>query len=256
MWNTFLESVTIFKEYVGYNQNKFLFGIYLFFFLYLWMKEKDKKLRTLFVYLPTLLLICFFCPIFRKLYIRLVDDAGTYYRFLWLLQMSLVSAYGALKLCGRFRKTMLAVMCIAIAACGSLVYQSVYITKAQNYYHIPNEVVEVVDLIEPEEMYTTALIPAEMIHFIRQYSTKIQMPYGRDILGWNYHNDLYEEMENTEVIETSSLVEMTRDYGCEYIVLWKGRQIKEPLTDYGFTLYAQTANYLIYQDLSSSSLSD
>lgn len=250
MWDVFLESVTIFQNYVGYHQNKFLFGIYLFFLLYLWMKEKDKRFRALFVYVPTLLLICFFCPLFRKVFEILLNEEETYYRLLWLLQMSMVSAYGALKLCGKYRKIMLAVMCIAIVSCGSFVYSSINITRAQNLYHIPNEVVEAARLMESEEGRIRALVPAEMIHFIRQYTDKITLPYGREMLidRWNFQSDLYEAMELTEVIETPSFVELTRSNYCMYVVLRKDRQVSEPLTDYGFELFGQTDNYLIYLD--------
>ena len=40
MWGIFLESVVIFQNYVGFHQNKYLFGIYLFFLLYLLLTEK------------------------------------------------------------------------------------------------------------------------------------------------------------------------------------------------------------------------
>ncbi|MCM1262393.1 MAG: hypothetical protein NC313_06690 [Butyrivibrio sp.] len=252
MWDIFLESVNIFKNYVGYGQNKYLFGIYLFFLLYLWKAEKNKLFRTLFVYVPTVLLVCFFCPPFRMLFTLLLNEEETYYRLLWLLQMSLISAYGAMKLCGKYRKLMLAVMCVAIISCGSFVYNSVNITKAENLYHIPNEVVEAAELMDPGEGgRIMAVVPAEMIHFIRQYTDRIALPYGREMLiaRWNFQSDLYKVMEQSEVIETPSFVELTRDSYCLYVVLRKDRQLSEPLTDYGFELFAQTANYMIYKDL-------
>lgn len=250
MWGIFLESVVIFQNYVGYHQNKFLFGIFLFFLLYLWLTEKDKRLRAILVYVPTLILIAFFCPLFRKVFVRLFEDAETYYRLLWLVQMSMVSAYGALKLCGRHRKLMLAAMCIAIALCGSFVYNSEHITKAENMYHLPQEAVEVAQLIEPGEGRVMALVPADLIYYIRQYSSRINMPYGREMLiaRWDYYNDMYAAMEETEVIQTPSFIELTRNYGCNYVVLKKDRKVQEPLTDYGFILYEQTDNYMIYQD--------
>ncbi|MCM1143443.1 MAG: hypothetical protein NC318_05350 [Blautia sp.] len=253
MWGIFLESLVIFQNYVGYHENKYLFGIFLFFLFYLWMKEKDKLCRALFVYLPTFLLFCFFCPLFRKGFVRLLNDVETYYRLLWLVPMSIISAYGALKLCGDHkwgRRIGLVLMCFMIVVCGRLVYQSEHITKAENPYHLPGEAVEVAKLIDPEEGRVTALVPADLIYYIRQYSTRINMPYGREMLiaRWDYYNDMYEAMEQTEEIETESFVELTRKYGCNYVILKKDRQVQEPLTDYGFDLYAQTDTYLIYQD--------
>lgn len=253
MWGIFLESVVIFKNYVGYHQNKFLFGIYLFFLLYLWLTEKEKRVRAVFVYAPTLLLFCFFCPLFRKGFVGLLDDSETYYRLLWLLQMSIVSGYGMIKLCGKHRKIGLVVMCIAVVACGGFVYQSEHISKAQNWYHLPEEAVEVADLLDPGEGRVMALVPADLVYYIRQYTTRVNLPYGREMLiaRWDYYNDLYEAMEEAPVIQTESFVELTRTYGCNYVVLKKDRKLQEPLDDYGFILYAQTDTYLIYQDTSS-----
>ena len=250
MWGIFLESLVIFQNYVGFHQYRFLFVIYLVCLLYLWVAEKKKSFRAIFVYTPTILLLCFFNPLFRKAFVALLDDAETYYRLLWLLQMSMVSAYGAVKLFGRFRKTGLIVTGSAIVLCVSLVYRSEHITRAQNWYHLPAEAVEVADILKPAEGRVMAIVPADLVYYIRQYETAINMPYGREMLiaRWDYYNDLYEAMERAEVIETASFTELTRNYGCDYVVLKKDRAVEEPLTDFGFILYAQTDNYLIYQD--------
>ncbi|MCM1386106.1 MAG: hypothetical protein NC231_02165 [Bacillus sp. (in: Bacteria)] len=250
MWGIFLESLVIFQNYVGYHQYRFLFVIYLLCLLYLWFAEKEKGRRVVFVYAPTLLLACFFCPLFRKAFVALLDDAEVYYRLLWLLQMSIVSAYAILKLCGRYRKIGLIVSCIAMIAGGSFVYGSEHITKAQNWYHLPQEAVEVAGLIDPEEGRVMALVPSDLIYYIRQYTSRVNMPYGREMLiaRWDYYHAMYEAMEEADVIQTSSFVELTREHECDYVVLKKDREIEEPLTDYGFLLYAETENYLIYQD--------
>lgn len=250
MWGIFLESVVVFKNYMGFHENRYLAGIYLFVLLYLWLTEKDKCRRTLFVYAPTLILIAFLCPLSRIVFVGLMDDAETYYRLLWLLQMSLVSAYGLLKLCGRHRRIGLVIICVAIIACGDYVYDSQYITKAENAYHLPQDAIDIVDVIEPEEGRITALVPADLIYYIRQYSTNIELPYGRQVLiaRWEFRPVLYEVMEESEVIDTDALVELTREYPCAYIVLKENRKTTEPLTQYGFILYEQVGDYLIYQD--------
>lgn len=251
MWGIFLESVVIFKNYMGFHENGYLAGIYLFVLLYLWLTEKDRRRRAIFVYAPTLLLAMFFCPLFRKVFVRILEDSETYYRFLWLLQMSLVSAYGLIKLCGRHRRIGLAVACLAVAACGDYVYDSEYITKAENAYHLPQEAVDIVDLIEPEEGRITALVPADLIYYIRQYSTNIELPYGREMLiaRWDYHHPMYEAMEKADVIETETFVELARQYPCAYVVLRADRETDRPLTECGFALCGRVGDYLVYQDL-------
>lgn len=250
MWGIFLESVVIFQNYMGFHENGWLTGLYLFALLYLWLTEQDKCRRAIFVYAPTLLLLMFFCPLFRKVFVRLLEDSETYYRLLWLLQMSMVSAYGLIRLCGRHRRIGLAVICIAIIACGNYVYDSENITKAENAWHLPQEAVDIVDMVEPEEGRITVLVPADLIYFVRQYSTNIELPYGREMLiaRWNYHHAMYEAMEEAEVIDADTFTELAREYPCAYIVLKEDREIDEPLTKYGYDLYGQVGEYLIYRD--------
>lgn len=252
MWGIFLESVVVFKNYMGFHQNHYLAGIYLFMLLYLWLTEKERHRRAVFVYAPTLILLIFFCPLFRKLFVGLMDDSETYYRLLWLLQMSLVSAYGVIRLCAKHRRIGLILMCAAVIVCGNYVYDSENISKAENVYHLPQEAIDVVDLIEPEEGRITVLMPADLLTYVRQYSTNIELPYGREMLisRWDYYHAMYEAMERAEVIETETFVELAREYPCAYIVLKEDRETTEPLTEYGFGIYGQVGEFVIYKDLS------
>ena len=128
---------------------------------------------------------------------------------------------------------------------------TVSISKAQNAYHLPQEAIDIVDLIEPDEGRITVLVPADLIYYVRQYSTNIELPYGREMLiaRWDYYHAMYEAMEKAEVIQTESFVELAREYPCAYVVLKEDRKMEEPLTDYGYELYGQVGDYLIYQDL-------
>lgn len=251
MWGIFLESVVIFKNYMGYHENHFLAGIYLLALLYLWLTEKDRRRRVVFVYAPTLILFLFFCPLFRKVFVRLMEDSETYYRLLWLLQMSIVSAYGLIRLMGRHRRIGLAAVCLAVVACGDYVYDSEHISRAQNAYHLPQEAIDIVDMIEPETGRITVLVPADLIYYVRQYSTDIELPYGREMLiaRWDYYNAMYEAMEEAEVIDTPAFADLARTYPCAYVILKEDREIREPLTDYGYSVYGQVGEYVVYKDM-------
>ena len=251
MWGIFLESVVIFKNYMGFHQHRYLAFLYLGILLYLWFAEKDRHRRAVFVYAPTLLLVMFFCPLFRKLFVRLLDDSETYYRLLWLLQMSLVSAYGVIRLCAAHRRIGTALACLLILFGGDYVYDSEHISKAENAYHLPQETVDIAEMIEPPEGRITALVPADLIYYIRQYSSNIELPYGREMLisRWAYHHPMYEAMEEAEVIETETFVELAREYPCAYIILKEDRETTEPLTAYGYEVYGQVDEFVIYRVL-------
>ena len=68
-----------------------------------------------------------------------------------------------------------------IVVSGSLVYINRYMSPAENLYHIPQNVIDICDVIEPAEgePRVRAAFPSELVHFVRQYDTNILMPYGR-----------------------------------------------------------------------------
>ena len=142
-------------------------------------------------------------------------------------------------------------VCLAIAACGDYVYDSEHISRAQNAYHLPQEAIDIVDMIEPEEGRITALVPADLIYYVRQYSTDIELPYGREMLiaRWDYYNAMYEAMEEAEVIDTPAFAELARTYPCAYVILKEDREMQEPLTDYGYSVYGQVGEYVVYKDM-------
>ncbi len=182
---------------------------------------------------------------------RLLDDSETYYRLLWLLQMSLVSAYGVIRLCAAHRRIGTALACLLILFGGDYVYDSEHISRAQNAYHLPQEAIDIVDMIEPETGRITVLVPADLIYYVRQYSTDIELPYGREMLiaRWDYYNAMYEAMEEAEVIDTPAFADLARTYPCAYVILKEDREVREPLTDYGYSVYGQVGEYVVYKDM-------
>ena len=65
---------------------------YLAVIVYLFMKEKRRNIRILFLHLPILILLVFFNPLFYGLY-DLFLGAETYFRLLWLLPVTCTLAY-------------------------------------------------------------------------------------------------------------------------------------------------------------------
>ena len=91
------EILTIFRDYTG---NGFLTILYILALLYLWMAEKNKTPRAIFVYGASAIQILFFIPLFYYGYQLL--DKGTYYRILWVLPMTVTISYAAVKILGRY----------------------------------------------------------------------------------------------------------------------------------------------------------
>jgi len=249
MYGIFMESLVIFKLYTGL---KLLFALTLFAWIYLLITEKERRNRLMFVYAPLIIILLFLFPLSRKYFVAAGLDGETYYRVLWTIPMGIITIFGFCRLFERHRRIGLVVTAALIIFCGKYVYKSEYISKAENLYHIPDTVVKICDLIEPENPDTraSAVMPPELIHYVRQYSARINMPYGREMLvpQWKYDNAIYKAMEGTEVVDIDVLLKATRDEYCQYIVLAPGRQTEQEPEECGLVLVGEIDGYRIYED--------
>jgi len=237
----------IFKDYGGTGCYTILFVLSL---IYLGFTEEDKRVRTILVYIPAIMLLLFFIPLFYMLYNSL--DNGTYYRILWLMPMSAVIAYAGCKAIGHHIRIGVLVGCIVLIISGTYVYASQHITKAENAYHLPQETIEICEMIRPAEgeERVWALFPAEQVHFVRQYTTTIQMPFGRDNLveSWDWARHPLYTLLQQEIIPVEELSELSIENYCNYIILLKTMKVDGDLEEYGIRLIGETENYLVYRN--------
>ncbi|MBO5485205.1 MAG: hypothetical protein J5979_08370 [Lachnospiraceae bacterium] len=251
MFGIFMESLVIFKLYTGL---KFLFVLTLAAFVYLLITEKNKNFRILFVHAPVLILLLFLFPVSRKLFVAAGLDGATYYRVLWTIPMGMITAYGACSFFAKHRRIGLVVTSVLIVLCGKYVYDSDYISKAENLYHIPDTVIRICELIHPddadENLQVMVVVPEELTYYIRQYDSDIRMPYGREMIEgqWDYYNVVHAAMEETEVIDLEALIAACREEYCQYIVLSPVRKIEGDPAELGLTLLAEIDGYRVYLD--------
>ncbi len=249
MFGIFMESFVILKLYTGL---KLLLLLSVLAWIYLLITEKSKSIRILLVYAPIIVVALFLFPISRKGFVALGLDGETYYRILWTVPTGIIFVYGLCRLFERHKRIGLIVGAGLTVLCGSFVYKSTYISRAENLYHIPNTVVKICDLIKPDDpdKRVSAVMPGELIHFVRQYDTSINMPYGREMLvnAWDYYNAVYEAMEKPEVVSMEDLLAATREDYCQYIVLSEERKTDLDPIECGLVLLDEIDGYLIYED--------
>lgn len=268
MYGIFMESWVILKNYGGTG---FLLLLYVIALGYLIIREKNKYVRSIFVYAPMLLIFGFLFPVSRKLYVAVLNEGNTYYRVLWLLPVSITLAYTGCsviyRLGKRFEKyarwisyagALVGVAVIMLA--GEYVYNSTHISKAENAYHLPQEVIDICDTIEANEgeiSYNYATFPGDLVYYVRQYRTDIGLSYGRDMVepvwGYGIWNEAYMAIEGTDEIKAEELVEITRRFPDEarasrFIVLRDSKPIDQPLDELGLTFLGQFGQYKLYED--------
>jgi hypothetical protein len=255
MYGIFMECWVSLKLFFG---NPLLALLLVASAIYIIVCEKSLKKKILLGVLPLLILVGFLLPVTKIVYVAAFDEGSdTYYRVLWLLPMYIVIGYAVCKLIFSFgskwkQRVALVVSLVIIVLSGSLVYLNQYMSPAQNLYHIPQNVIDICDEILPAEgePRVRAVFPSELVHFVRQYSTDILMPFGREMVvtQWDYYNEVYEAMEKPEVVDADVLLEATRKAGVQYIILSKDRKIDKNLTTLGLKLMATVDNYYIYED--------
>ena len=249
MYGIFMESLVIFKLYTGL---RWLFLLSLVMWIFLLVTERSKNTRIVLVYAPFLVVALFLFPISRKAFVAAGLDGETYYRVLWTIPMGVIFCYGVCRLFAKHRGIGLVIASALIIFCGSCVYQSSYISKAENLYHIPDTVVKICERISTgnPDVRVSAVMPTELIHFVRQYDATINMPYGREMLveRWEYYNAVYEVMEKPEVVNMEELLEVTRQEHCQYLVMGQEKQTDVDPEESGLLLVDEIDGYRIYQD--------
>ena len=237
-----------------YGGNGLLLLYYVVALVYLLVRERDKENRTMMTTYPVILMILFFVPLFPYVVCNILGEQETFYRFLWLIPMSAVSAYATIlfleKIKFKWLKAvvgMVAMICVAVG--GNPGYQSPVMVPAENAYQIPAEVVDLCDSMVVPGREVEAVFPHELVPYIRQYTAYIKMPYGYETMvdRWGFSNELADEMIQ-DVSNVKKLTSLAREKGCHYIVLNKNHYIDEDPEKYDFEVLYSTEHYIVYRD--------
>lgn len=247
MWR---EAVSLFREYMGTG---LIVIWYLISLVYLFVKEKRKPFRILFIYVPIILLLIYFNPFFAALVFGLAGGE-IYYRIIWLLPITVVIAFSCVQIYGELKGIKRALWVLSVSALimvsGSYIYANQYFHRAENIYHMPDCVVEICDAITVPGREVMAVFPTELLQFVRQYSPTTCMPYGREITveRWVHLDELYDAMEAAE-IKLDWLAPLAKEAGCHYVILRQDKTVIGETEDYNWVWFGETQGYTIYRDM-------
>ncbi len=241
---------TAFLVWQNISGSGMLAALYVCAVVFLFFQEKETYKRILLVYLPAFWLGVLFLPVTYKIVAEVID-VEIYYRFFWMLPMTLVIAYTAVQVYhlyrGKYRGLVAVGLVAVLMLSGDFVYNNWRYTKAENEFHVPDSVVEICDSMHAEGREVLALFPMELMQYVRQYDSTICMPYGRNVLveDWNINHPLYDMME-AEVVDCDALGEAASLYACSYVVLGENRDVVGDLTAGGYVLKDTIHGYEIY----------
>jgi len=248
MWNSAMD---LFRDYMGTG---LITGFFVVAVVYLFFVETDKAKRLMFIYIPVVLLLLYFNPLFCKVFYSVIGDE-IYYRILWLIPVTMVLAYGITKFyqrIGGWRRTgFLLLAAVLLMISGSLIYKNENFKRADNLYHIPQTVVDICDAIQVEGREVMAVFPMEMLQYVRQYSAYVCMPYGREIIvdRWGYFSPLQQAME-AEKLNIEVAAPLAKERACHYLIVDSEKEILGDMAEYDYELFDSIGGYDIYIDRS------
>ncbi len=217
--------------------------------LMLLIKEKKRENRHLAYYVIVLFFIIFLPPV-AFLFTKYIDDV--YWRVFWLVPSVIIIAFAATNLMEQFGKKskmwlefMAIVLLIMVG--GKCVYNGENFNKSTNQYKIPQEVVEICEMVAPVGT-TKIIVPETIVSYIRQYNPKINMLYGR-----NLGKDLKRGKNYKLLLQLNSLdpdIEFIAEFAKEkeyvYVVFENTSNGIENMTNYGYEIVGETQHYSVF----------
>ena len=242
-----------FKSFIGNGWLMwicFCIALIICFFL---GKEKRKKIVTVSIILCVIII--------NPVVYRLIGDrflSGVYWRLFWTLPIVTAIAVVLTELTARvrwewLRAVAVAALCLVIALTGRSVINHGTYMRAENDYQIPQAAIDVSDIVlEAAEGADVQIVaPDDLVCYIRQYTTKIKLAYGRDSWGFintpqSWQMEIYDLMHSEEM-DYRLLRETAYGYETRYIVFdTKLRNLPENMSELGFKPVGTTGQYSVY----------
>ncbi|PXV91475.1 hypothetical protein C8E03_10331 [Lachnotalea glycerini] len=219
------------------------------------IKDKKSENRQLAYYIIALTVLIFIPPTAFILAIYFIGE-DVYWRVFWLIPSVIVIAYAGTKLIEQIGKKsrqrlMAAAMIIVVVLGGRCVYNSENFTKSTNLYKLPQEALDLCEMVAPNGGTTKIIVPETIVSYIRQYNANINMLYGR-----NLGKDTKRGKNYTLLLQLNSLdpdipyiAEYAKTKKCEYVVFENTSNGIEQMTNEGFELYGNTKNYTVFKSI-------
>ena len=242
--------VSIWRDYW---QGTAMFAFLAIAILY-FIKYRAEHTDVLIIYSGILLLL-FSNPSFYWLIVEKMSLDTIYPRILLCIPVSLIVAYAMTRIVmhGNQNKKVICkrlIMALLLTIlCGECVYTTDAVRIAENVYHIPQEAIDIVTILQEDSndltQVTVAMPNYPSCRFVQLYDVSFKMPYGRR--GWGSVNEAKELYELLRTGEANYMQILLDAYicNCNYLVIYQGAIQEEYLLN-GCRLVGLTENYAIY----------
>lgn len=238
----------------SFSGTGFLFILLILSIAFLSVRYNKSENRYMLVWYPVAVLLIYFCPVWIW-YAANRNDSDILYRLLWMIPAGVIICVALIELVYLIPAKNRAIGAVAavvlIIICGRYTYANTQFTKAENIYHMPQNVVDICNEIEIPGREVRACFPDELLQYVRQYSAYVHMPYGRDIFFSGYMKPdapIWYILQEEE-IDTEALVGELRNTETHYFIIDGERKLEPGLEQYDFVLISTIDKYDIYVDV-------
>lgn len=216
------------------------------------IKEKKSEDRLLALYTIVLVIVVCLPPI--AYIISKFTGASVYWRVFWLVPSVIIIAMVATKIIEQMNKktkqgiVFLAVLFVIILG-GRMIYRSDNFTKSTNPYKLPQEAIDICEMVAPDGGVTKMVVPETIVSYIRQYNPNIELYYGRN-MGKDYQRGRKFKVLlqlNSQDPDYEYIAKYTKKNNCVFVVFENTTNNLESMEEYGYQLFGSTTNYTIFK---------
>ncbi|MBO4905029.1 MAG: hypothetical protein J5367_07375 [Lachnospiraceae bacterium] len=268
-----MQGVNVFENGIGYlhkclelyNGGTGFLVMYLLAVLFILIKgsERDRK-----IFLPgaVMLLVTVYNPIVPVIVDRIFDVSSEYYRLFWIAPVIVLVPLVAVELIesartGSAKLITTLIIAAAFVLGGNFVYGK-GLDIAENIYKIPNELIEISDMIHADSgtEYTRAFFEYEYNMEIRQYDPKMLLCVDREdyiyAVNYSYTDDMLGEdappvnvilalLVRNQKVDPEAFLNALDATGTQYVVLTKGHPQIRTVRNAGLYEVGRTATHIV-----------
>ncbi len=241
----FDEIIQKFERYYG---GYFYFPLLLFAIIIVFSisKKKNYTIKTICFWLPIIAMLVVFNPIAYKILNPFVKEGDDYWRFFWIIPMVSVIAFVFTKLVVQKKKFVEKIFIILFVIIllffgGKLVYSEENFQKVNNYYKMPDDILEAIRIVQNEDIEEKkVMVPISVVPWVRQYDGTIKVNYCRSSRG------KYSQFVNDfdKGIIDKYMKKIINDK-CNFIII-NNKDCDCKFESYGYKLCGENASYKVY----------
>lgn len=215
------------------------------------INEKKPYVKHMVYYTIALVILICIPPIAYVLNKYFIQDV--YFRVFWLVPGTLLTVYAVVKAyehANRRRGNAILVTFVAILMLGGkLVYTNENFVKAENRYKIPNEAIEICEIVTTEGEDVKIVVPEDIVSYIRQYNAGIELMYGRNLGKDVQKGGKYKFLNqlNYGIKNIKWMSKYAKLYEVDYIVFPKSINESADIENYSYKFIAETESYCIFK---------